>query len=1625
MNKIQNSLFETMKQFSDYASANSRSTLTIECDIQELVDDGQGLYRVGYLGNSFTVHTNNINITYSVGDKVYVLVPDGDFTKDKIIFGLVKPSAAQYATNDNSSYFEISDNLIDLDLGIIKMSSYEDTIYNEIDITSDKELFANIFTKYLKDYKTVSLSFSVQTSLAVDQQVSGNYGVTIGIPVIVDAAAGGGSTERDIKYYTLDVGNMLGNPYHLTAWTPQHLYITLDEQYTYDTSKVPTISYFCYGFIHDNSKTDIKDIWLKDISLKIVNEIPERDKTGYSLAIKATEGEYFSEKYSNKKVLTPTLRVNNKVTNIFNYPIYWFIEDTSIKKDSKFYSVYGGVGWKCLNDKTNISKADDGTETFTYITSENTYTVFKEDVSIATRYKCVVLYNNSSISSIVTLKNLQSNKFIELTSESAVFIKNVGYVNLISTVYIDGYVTERNKNNVVYSWSRYDKNGNYILDGDDFFEVTKYNDIVTKEDKQCYETRIKFPMNAIEDYNVVYCSAYLISKENNEIQNHLIGTKSYAIHTSEDSNYLLTVNNGNKIFKYDADGDSPMGEAYDGPAESKISFIEPLSYNLYKTDGQELTTDEYKYCKYKWLIPINSMIVIDRKYLDLDDDDQPIIENGFYLSSGYDNDNNLPYEIAKRYNASKTNNTVILQVYFDNCKMENIVPLNFIKEGESGTNGTSYAAVLVMGNSAQSGVAYGTRNEAGVAQKEKFVYNINERKWYFYDTSLDELVDWENRKQIFARVYKNGELLTYDTDYSITYRLLDAKLNNACFTIGEKNSVGGILLNKKADIDIELEEPYVNIIQAEITIKDADKGRYVLYAYYPIEVTICDNINLIPGIDGGFASVLYASDGTNPKWDETENFACSMNAISSYQVDDWFNVDWKASYNLTEPEFTDSGVHIEPKAKYDNGDSKNYVQTRILLKENEVLNLNNEKDFLNAIATDYNAIQEKEENNYNYISEFAKKYTLSDWYNTLDEIKILFDRETNAVYRLNTLLEESIYTLESYISSQEDYNNISIKTYYPSLLLELEALKIQIQKALNQIRKLNGKSGYEFSDLVSLISNKLTWNESIKQTLVDNLGLDVALTLQLSVDDVNKQIMDYENSLNKLKELKDYSYEEKYLNIKVGIVTACEEIPDESFDKYIYLRDSVITYLDKFDTITSITDIKDCFKEIYNNILCPVFDLVSDKLVIKQIVEKEYNNNIARYENIIQIVNEKINAIKRMLAVENAKIYHTKPIVFTLNRYEMSNINGWDGNKLEFGEDEGYLLAPQVGAGVKNPDNSFTGLVMGVKTISQSDFGKEVGLFGYSNGKRSIFLDANTGKATFGVADEGQIVMNPGGTSTIAGWQINKDSLSSGNISIIANGSIKGGKWELKQDGTASFTGGDIGGWTIGDKTLQAKNIVISSEGSISAVNGSSKWEIKSDGSASFNNISITGGSLNIGNSKARIDANGKAIFSDVQITGGSLNINEAAKIDADGKATFKEVIIEGDATSQGSSSNMKTKIGSFGVDSNSIYKGSWGASGPSVFISSGTTNKYTIADHLASGWVFGAGGNFGVLSNGDLYCHNAYFGNDYYFTNYGTKMGPVKIDANGITISNVTMKPISIQVGNTTYTVLGKKDTN
>ena len=59
-----------------------------------------------------------------------------------------------------------------------------------------------------------------------------------------------------------------------------------------------------------------------------------------------------------------------------------------------------------------------------------------------------------------------------------------------------------------------------------------------------------------------------------------------------------------------------------------------------------------------------------------------------------------------------------------------------------------------------------------------------------------------------------------------------------------------------------------------------------------------------------------------------------------------------------------------------------------------------------------------------------------------------------------------------------------------------------------------------------------------------------------------------------------------------------------------------------------------------------------------------------------------------------------------------------------------------MGAGEKDENNKFTGVVMGsVRESGESQ--KETGLFAYSKGTRSFFLDANDGSAIFGTPDSG------------------------------------------------------------------------------------------------------------------------------------------------------------------------------------------------------------------------------------------------------------------------------------------------
>lgn len=225
----------------------------------------------------------------------------------------------------------------------------------------------------------------------------------------------------------------------------------------------------------------------------------------------------------------------------------------------------------------------------------------------------------------------------------------------------------------------------------------------------------------------------------------------------------------------------------------------------------------------------------------------------------------------------------------------------------------------------------------------------------------------------------------------------------------------------------------------------------------------------------------------------------------------------------------------------------------------------------------------------------------------------------------------------------------------------------------------------------------------------------------------------------------------------------------------------------------------------------------------------------------------------------NTENYIIHPIMMYLNTYGNEPINGWDGTKLDIDGKGQYILAPQVGAGIKNKDNTFTGVVMGKDTSQQL-----VGLYGYDKGIASFGFKAD-GTAFIGKSKKGQILFNQvdGNEKAIiqsGNYEVNQTGIymdltngilkmASPKDAYIANGKItfdttnkktplKIGidgsiKFSVDWDGTLHATGvdisgkieanqGAIGGWIITENTLQSKtgNTTLNSDGSISVANG-------------------------------------------------------------------------------------------------------------------------------------------------------------------------------------------------------------
>lgn len=826
MNELQQSILEAINVLSKANDVNNVQTITIEAVIESVDNVVLGKYTVNYMENKFTAYASG-GTSYQKEQKVYVLIPNGDFTKSKMIIGAVGGNALSQIQEDNSRYIFTSDNIIFNGNTTHSLCSYQNKTEEWNALSEDNKI---LFYKYAQKQKVFQFSCDIKTSLPVQQiDKRGYYYLNFTYAIIQD----GFSVHQTI---TLNVNNILGNPYQLNDWVNQKIIFTLDENVELDKDFMPKLEIGCSDFIEDNTKTE-KDIFFKNFTLQSLEDAGL--VKGYKLYITSDKGVYMKSPEITTIKLTPELRYDGAVLDLADTECFWFEQDSSIFANSDNFLSIGGCGWKCLNQK--IEEKNDKGETVKNFVSDKTfsYTVYDKDIIFNKVFKCIIIKDKVNYSEEIDISQLNNDFIFEIVANNKIYEKNAGNVILTASTNLIPKYSEK----LSFKWIRQDKNRKYL--DNDFYEVTK----TVKNQQEI----ISFPVKKVQEVNYITCTLQSSVRGN-------IASKTLAIITADNLGYKIVIENGDISYKYDANGRSPfLGAGYvSGSATAQA--ISPLVFKIYKNDGKEFDTEDYLDCKIKWMVPKNKTLLKFKGEPEEENDD-------YYIFTGM----SLEYDIANYYNNAYTNNKILLTVTFGENTLQAVVQPNFIMDGAMGTNGTKINTIIRYKD-----YAYNETDDYGQYHRCKLIYSnqeIGEKIWDEEGRSLTE-----NELLFTLDVYIEGEKVSENGDWvdgtppeetatKCKWSIVSADgLTNGSIDNTNNNNLNTIY---SPDISFLTENAGCVILKAEIQYA----GKTVV-TYYPIDV-IYDNIGVFLSdllefdIEGGFDCVLYNNAGYSPVYDKT------------------------------------------------------------------------------------------------------------------------------------------------------------------------------------------------------------------------------------------------------------------------------------------------------------------------------------------------------------------------------------------------------------------------------------------------------------------------------------------------------------------------------------------------------------------------------------------------------------------------------------------------------------------------------------------------------------------------------------------------------------------------------------
>ena len=482
MSDLKESLFQAIRVIAQAEDSKLTFTKTIEATIFDNSQAPEGIYQVQYQDGVFPAYTDADNkVTYSIGDSVLVLIPDGDFSKQKRILG--KKSQVGGGDSDSASASTSLDKIdwigpdwsiwLDYDKtdpfagkGLIAGGEQESLVLFD-GFTQEDTTDEIIFKRYFDACHAFLIKVNFRTDFPQDK-ISTYYGGNYGLRLTFQ--------KNGTEYvFILDTDNMNGDPYNYKDPSTQYIIYKYDNQ-ALAGATITKIELFQENFT--NEPQDHEDIFASNLELSFVQEIEDLDN-GYSINILTPQGNVVS---AQEITLRPQLKLDGK--EISYDTAMWFIEDMSIKVGNEKYSPYAGIGWRNLNVNETLTIEDD-------------------DIFGTTQYKCVIIKGALAFDKTIFIYKLNSLYEFEIVREGP-------DENDVVTLRVN-QLTEM-PGPFTYAWAKTDSEGNT-------FSLSGNSDTY------------QFNLNEIYLNSTYYCSIYNAS-------NDLVYTARVYIDKTIDENML-------------------------------------------------------------------------------------------------------------------------------------------------------------------------------------------------------------------------------------------------------------------------------------------------------------------------------------------------------------------------------------------------------------------------------------------------------------------------------------------------------------------------------------------------------------------------------------------------------------------------------------------------------------------------------------------------------------------------------------------------------------------------------------------------------------------------------------------------------------------------------------------------------------------------------------------------------------------------------------------------------------------------------------------------------------------------------------------------------------------------------